>query len=116
MEQLKTFAERSRIPVFTATQGNKSMQSGGQQTRQAIQGSGQKSQKAQLVIIVTRDIVGEQGLRDSSGRELAKAGEYSPVVKLRIDKSNIGRTGDLQQYIIGEYFTIADMRTERKEI
>jgi hypothetical protein len=38
------------------------------------------------------------------------------VVKLRIDKSNIGRTGDLQQYIIGEYFTIADMRTERKEI
>ena len=116
MEQLKVFAEKARIPVFTATQGNKSMQSGGQQTRQAIQGSGQKSQKAQLVIIVTRDIVGEQGLRDGSGRELAKAGEYSPVVKLRIDKSNIGRTGDLQQYLLGEYFTIADMRTERKEI
>src|SRR5690606_24166958 len=53
MEALKSFAERNHLPVFTATQGNKNMQSGGVQTRQNIQGSGQKSQKAQLVLILS---------------------------------------------------------------
>jgi len=116
MEQLKTFAEKSRVPVFTATQGNKSMQSGGAQTRQAIQGSGQKSQKAQLVLILTRDIVGDEGLRDKNGKVLADPGEYSPVAKIRIDKQNRGKTGDFQQYIVGQYFTVRDIQFERKEL
>jgi hypothetical protein len=116
MEQLKTFAEKNRLPVFTATQGNKSMQNGGVQTRQAIQGSGQKSQKAQLVVILTRDLVGEEGLCDSSGHVIAEAGEYSPVAKLRIDKQNRGKTGDLRQFIMGESFSVRDIQIERKEL
>lgn len=116
MEQLKTFAEKHHLPVFTATQGNKSMQSSGQQTRQAIQGSGQKSQKAQLVMILTRDLVGEQGLSDASGRVIAEPGEYSPVAKLRIDKQNRGKTGDFRQYIVGADFTIRDIQVERREL
>ena len=109
MEQLKSFAEKANVPVFTATQGNKQMQEGGVQTRQAIQGSGQKSQKAQLVMILTRDLVGENGLRDRDGKLVAEAGEYSPIAKLRIDKQNIGKTGELQQYIAGKYFTVRDL-------
>lgn len=116
MEQLKTFAEKNHLPIFTATQGNKSMQGSGTQTRQAIQGSGQKSQKAQLVMILTRDLVGDEGLRDASGRVLAEPGEYSPVAKLRIDKQNRGKTGDFRQYIVGEDFTIRDIQTERKAL
>jgi len=116
MEQLKTFAEKSRVPVFTATQGNKSMQGSGTQTRQAIQGSGQKSQKAQLVLILTRDLVGDEGLRDKNGRVLAEPGEYSPVAKLHIDKQNRGKTGDFQQYIVGQFFTVRDIQFERKEL
>jgi len=109
MEALKTFAEKSNIPVFTATQGNKSMQAGGTQTRQAIQGSGQKSQKAQLVIILTRDIVGEGGLYDSENVLIAEAGEYSPIVNVRIDKQNRGKTGSIKQFIVGKFFTVRDI-------
>lgn len=110
MEQLKTFAERNRVPVLTATQGNKSMQDQGEtQTRKAIQGSGQKSHKAQLVVILTREIVGEKGLRDASGALVANPGEYSPIVSVRIDKQNRGRTGSLRQFMVGQFFTVRDI-------
>ncbi len=110
MEQLKTFAEQNKMPVLTATQGNKSMQAPGTQTRQAIQGSGQKSQKAQLVAILTRDLVGQEGLRDSkTGQMIAEPGEYSPIVTVRIDKQNRGKTCSFLQYIAGQYFTVRDI-------
>lgn len=109
MEALKSFAERNRLPVFTATQGNKNMQSGGVQTRQNIQGSGQKSQKAQLVLILSREIVGEGGLTDREGNLLAHPGEYSPIVDVRIDKQNRGRTGNFKQYLAGKFFTVKDI-------
>lgn len=113
MEQLKSFAENAKVPVFTATQGNKQMQDSGTQTRKNIQGSGQKSQKAQLVVILTRDLVGDEGLRDKHGKVLAEAGEYSPVAKLRIDKQNRGKTGDFKQFIMGQFFTVRDIQMER---
>lgn len=109
MEALKTFAEKQSVPVFTATQGNKSMQSGGTQTRQAIQGSGQKSQKAQLVVILTRDIVGDGGLYDANDELLAGAGEYSPIVNVRVDKQNRGKTGGFKQFLVGKFFTVKDI-------
>lgn len=116
MEQLKTFAERNRMPVMTATQGNKSMQNAGTQTRQAIQGSGQKSQKSQLVIVLTRDIVGEQGLVDKHGHRIAEPGDYSPIVNVRVDKQNRGRTGQFKQIIAGRFFTIRDPEENRVEL
>ncbi len=112
MEALKTFAEQQGVPVMTATQGNKRMQDAGIQTRQAIQGSGQKSQKSQLVIILNRQIVGNDGLRDSEGELIAGSGEYSPIVTVRVDKQNRGKTGQLQQVLIGQYFSVADMERE----
>lgn len=116
MEQLKTFAERNRVPVMTATQGNKSMQNAGIQTRQSIQGAGQKSQKSQLVIILTRDLVGDEGLFDNQGHQIAEAGDYSPIVKVRVDKQNRGRTGQFQQIIAGRFFTIRDVEFHRVEV
>lgn len=115
MEALKTFAEQQNLPVLTATQGNKSMQNTGIQTRQAIQGSGQKSQKSQLVIILSRDIVGVDGLRDNTGNLIADEGEYSPIVNVRIDKQNRGKTGQLQQVLIGKYFSVADIERKPQE-
>lgn len=116
MEQLKAFAEKSKLAVLTATQGNKSMQETGTQTRRAIQGSGQKSQKSQLVVILTRDLVGENGLRDAKGVTIAQPGEYSPVVNVRVDKQNIGRTGGFQQFLLGQYFTVRDIQIQRVEV
>jgi thiamine pyrophosphate-dependent acetolactate synthase large subunit-like protein len=116
MDDLKTFAERNRLPVFTATQGNKSMQNEGTQTRRAIQGSGQKSQKAQLVIILTRELVGENGKYDERGVQIAAPGEYSPTVTVRVDKQNRGKTGSFKQFLVGQYFTVRDIArdTEKK--
>jgi replicative DNA helicase len=110
MEQLKSFAERCKLPVFTATQGNKSMQDVNQlQTRKNIQGSGQKSQKAQLVLILSREIVAESGLHDTSGKLIADVGEYSPIIKVRIDKQNRGKTGEFRQFLAGQHFTVRDI-------
>lgn len=109
MNQLKNFAEHAQIPVFTATQGNKGMQDQGRvQTRQDIEGSGQKSQRAQLVIILTRDIVGPEGLRDENGQKIAEPGDYSPISRLRIDKQNRGKTGTFFQIFRGDCFRIGD--------
>lgn len=116
MEQLKTFAETAKVPVFTATQGNKAMQDGGRQTRKNIQGSGQKSQKAQLVLILTRDLVGDEGLKDKNGKVIAEPGEYSPVAKVVIDKQNRGKTGEFSQFILGQFFTVRDIQMERREL
>lgn len=111
VELLKDFAEKCKIPVLTATQGNKAMQNQGQvQTRQTIQGSGQKSQKSQLVIILTRDLVGADGLKDVRGVQIAEPGEYSPLVKVRVDKQNRGKTGvTFEQFLMGQYFTVRDI-------
>jgi len=109
MELLKTFAEVHDLPILTATQGNKDMYGAGVKTRQNIAGSIQKSQKAQLVVILTRDIVGPDGLYDVNGKHLADPGEYNPLVNVRVDKQNRGRTGSFFQRMIGEYFRIRDI-------
>lgn len=54
------------MPVMTASQGNKQMQGSGTKTRDIV-GSGAKTQKAQLVAILTCEIVGDKGLQDGRG-------------------------------------------------
>lgn len=110
MEQLKSFAERYKVPVMTATQGNKAMQDGNIQTRRNIQGSGQKSQKSQLVIILQRDLVTDDaGLKDGDGKVIAKKGDYSPLITVRVDKQNRGALGEFKQLLAGRFFTVRDL-------
>jgi len=116
VEMLKTFAEKCKLPVMTASQGNKAMQGGGTKTRKDIQGSGAKTQKAQMVAILTREIVGDQGLQDERGEVLAGPGEYSPFIDLRVDKQNRGGTGiTVRQFLIGQFFDIRDI-TLRQQV
>jgi hypothetical protein len=111
VEMLKTFAEKNRLPLMTASQGNKTMQDSGTRTRKNIAGSGAKTQKAQMVAILTREIVGDAGLRDERGTVLAEPGEYSPFIDVRIDKQNRGKTGvTMRQFLIGQYFDIKDVQ------
>jgi len=118
VETLKTFAEKNHLPIMTASQGNKDMQKQtGTRTRKDITGSGAKTQKAQLVAILTRQMVGEDGLRDSRGTVLADPGEYSPFVDVRIDKQNRGKTGvTMCQYLIGQYFDVKDIDIKRAQL
>jgi replicative DNA helicase len=112
VEMLKTFAEKNHLPIMTASQGNKNMQQQtGTRTRRDISGSGAKTQKAQLVAILTREIVGDAGLKDERGVVLADPGEYSPFIDVRIDKQNRGKTGiTMRQFLIGQYFDVKDVQ------
>lgn len=111
VEALKVFAEKEHIPVLTASQGNKQMQESGIQTRKNINGSGAKTQKAQMVAILSREIVGKEGLKDEQGRTLAEPGEYSPFIDMRIDKQNRGKQGvTIRQFLLGQYFDIRDVQ------
>jgi replicative DNA helicase len=117
IEMLKTFAEKSKVPVMTASQGNKAMQDTGIQTRKNISGSGAKTQKAQLVAILTREIVGKDGLYDANDELIAAPGKYSPFVDVRIDKQNRGETGlTMHQFLIGQFFDIRDMEIQRMQL
>lgn len=109
MEQLKVFCAKNRLPAMSATQGNKTMQ-GGAATRQAISGSSQKSHKSQLVIVVKRELWNGPGDQlDPGGNVMARPGEYSPLAVVRIDKQNIGMTGEFRQYIFGRFFSVYDI-------
>jgi hypothetical protein len=108
MEQLKTWAVQHGAPVMTAAQMNKEGQESGRKTRKVIRGSGQLSEKAQIVITLDRDILESPFFLD--GNSSIPAGEYSPIVKMRIDKQNRGRTGEFQQFFIGRYYEVLDVQ------
>lgn len=111
MEMLKSWAVRHKVPVITAVQMNKDGQSGGRQTRGNIRGSGEVSEKAQLVAVLTREILDADLVFDNV--TLGEKGEYSPLMTVRIDKQNRGRTAEWQMFYVGKHFTVRDIiRTE----
>jgi len=107
MEMLKSWAVRHKVPVITAVQMNKDGQSGGRQTRGNIRGSGEISEKAQLVAVLTREILDADLVFDNV--TLGEKGEYSPLMTVRIDKQNRGRTAEWQQFYVGKHFTVHDI-------
>lgn len=109
MEQLKIFAERNRLPVFTASQGTKDIVTSSAPTRADMYGSGQVSHKAQLVIMLQRDKAGQQGIRAADGELIAAPGQYSPIAKLSIDKQNRGTTTAFRMWYQGDRFTFRDL-------
>ena len=111
MRKFKAFCENKEHPVvgFSATQGNKEMQDPTKtKTRRDIGGSAQKVYQAQLVLIITRDLVGKGGIKFGDD-VVAKEGDYSPFVRVRIDKQNRGMTGEYFQLLDGPRFRIKDM-------
>lgn len=104
-----TYGDEDRAIERVQTWLNVTMQEDGIKTRRSIQGSGQKAQKAQLVVILSRPIVGENGLFDKKGAKIADAGEYSPIITVRVDKQNRGKTGQVQQLLVGKFFAVRDI-------
>jgi replicative DNA helicase len=118
VEMLKTFAEKSRLPVMTASQGNKNMQEQGSKARRKdITGSGAKTQKAQMVALLNRDEVGPDGLFDENGVKLADPGEASPFADIYVDKQNRGKKGvSIRQFFIGQYYDVRDIDMKRVQL
>jgi len=96
VEQLKSFAETTETPVLMIAQMNKA----GKATdfrdldRTSMRGAGEKSEKANLVVLLNRE-------RTEEG--------YSNEVNVLIDKQTMGPTGTLRQYMRPEYFQVADV-------
>ena len=113
MEQIKTFAERNGVPVFTASQGTKELVTNSAPTRADMYGSGQVSHKAQLVIMLQRDKAGKEGIRNPDGELIAEPGTYSPIAHMYVDKQNRGQTINFDMWYQGDRFTFADLQVQQ---
>ncbi len=112
MEQLKTFAERNGIPLFTASQGGKEIVGKESPNRADMYGSSQVSHKAQLVILLQRDKAGKEGIRNADGELIAGPGTYSPIARMFIDKQNRGQTGEFSMWFQGDKFMFTDLAVQ----
>jgi replicative DNA helicase len=96
VEQLKNFAENTGMPVLMIAQMSKD----GKKTsfesvdRTGIRGAGEKSDKANLVVLLHRERV-EDG--------------YSNTVDVLVDKNTMGGTGAFKQVMQPEYFRVGDI-------
>lgn len=99
VEQLKTFAEQTEKPVVMIAQMNKESkgQSFNKVDRTGLRGAGEKSDKANLVVLLKRDRIAEG---------------YSNTVNVLVDKNTMGGTGTFQQIMQPEYFRIGDIYQE----
>ena len=96
VEQLKNFAETSGIPVVMIAQMSKAGKQGNFDNidRTGIRGAGEKSDKANLVVMLKRERI-EDG--------------YSNTVDVLCDKNTMGGTGTFQQIMQPEYFRVGDI-------
>ena len=96
VEQIKTFAEQHELPALLLAQLNKigKGQAFDQLDRTAIRGAGEKTEKANVVIMLHRD------------------NPESAEVKVRIDKNTIGPTGSFNQTMEASRFRIVDIAND----
>ena len=94
VETVKNFSEQTEIPTFMLAQMNK----GGKVkdfedlNRTDMRGAGEKSEKANVVILLHRE------------------NAESPVIRVRIDKNTLGATGSFKQYLHGASFSVGDIQ------
>lgn len=102
VEKLKIFAEEYDVPVLEVAQMKKDgkNKSAGDMDRNDMRGAGEKSEKANLVVLLSREKDGEEG--------------YSSIVRAVVDKNTMGPTGTLTQIMQPEYFRVGDIRQETK--
>ena len=101
VNQLKDFAEATETPILMLTQLNKSGKntSAADLDRTDMRGAGEKSERANVVVLLKRDKID---------------GGYSNEVSVVIDKNTMGATGTLKQMMEPELFRVHD--TERYEL
>jgi replicative DNA helicase len=96
VEQIKNFTESTETPGLCLAQMSKTgkKQGIGDIDRTGMRGAGEKSEKANVVVLITRK-------RSEEG--------YSRMVDVRVDKNTVGRTGNFEQIMSPEYFRVADI-------
>lgn len=96
VELLKSFAEIAEVPVVMVAQMSKAGKSASfnNMDRTGMRGAGEKSEKANLVVMLHRE---------------HENGAYSPIVKVLIDKQTMGPTASFEQIMRPAYFQVADL-------
>ncbi len=100
VEQLKIFSESTSVPVLMVAQMSKA----GKQTgfdavdRNGMRGAGEKSDKANLVVLLKRERIGEG---------------YSNEVEVLVDKNTMGATGTFKQFMQPEFYRVGDIAKAR---
>lgn len=96
VEQLKNFSEQSGVPVLEVAQMSKEGKKTGFDNldRTAMRGAGEKSEKANLVVMLKKDA-------------------NSNTVDVLVDKNTMGATGSFQQIMVPEFFTVGDIEDGR---
>lgn len=99
VEQLKNFAESTETPALMLAQMSKAGKSASFNTldRTDMRGAGEKSEKANVVVLLHRD------------KNASDSGEYSPIVNVRVDKNTVGATGNFTQFMHPELFSVHDV-------
>jgi replicative DNA helicase len=100
VEQLKNFAESTGVPVLMIAQMSKAGKTTSYESvdRTAMRGAGEKSDKANLVVLLSRERINDEN-----------ENAYSNEVKVLIDKNTMGQTGQFTQYMQPEYFRVGDL-------
>lgn len=103
VEQLKNFSEETETPSLMLTQFSKSGKTTdfGDIDRTDIRGAGEKTEKANIVILMHRE---------------KTADGYSNIVNVKVDKNTVGGTGVFQQMMTPEFFRLSDVEIERIEL
>lgn len=96
VEQLKNFSEETDTPSLMLTQFSKAGKNSSfdGMDRTDIRGAGEKTEKANIVILMHREKI---------------ADGYSNLVNVRVDKNTVGGTGTFQQMMEPEYFRLGDV-------
>jgi replicative DNA helicase len=96
VEQIKNFAEQTETPVVLLAQLSKAGKKGDfdDLDRTAMRGAGEKSEKANVVILLHRD---------------KEDGGYSNLLNVKVDKNTLGATGSFAQYMKPENFTVLEL-------
>jgi replicative DNA helicase len=96
VEQLKNFSETTGAPVQMVAQMSKEgkTQKIDVVDRTGMRGAGEKSDKANLVVLIKR-------ARTEDG--------YSNTADVIVDKNTMGNTGQFKQYMQPEYFRVGDL-------
>jgi hypothetical protein len=96
VEQIKSFAEKNEIPALLLAQLNKAGKGASfdMLDRTAIRGAGEKTEKANVVVLLRRE-----------SRE-------SQQVQVRVDKNTVGPVGSFTQIMETPRFRVLDLTTE----
>lgn len=96
VEQLKNFSEETETPSLMLTQFSKAGKNASFENidRTDIRGAGEKTEKANIVILMHRE---------------KTADGYSNTINVLVDKNTVGRTGAFKQMMEPEYFRLGDI-------